>query len=207
MFRNKNFTLSLVLIVSQFIFVLVNRYLLDLDNMLLDNLSVQMTDDDIDNFLLSYERWGWLGFLVLPIITIVKVLLISLSLDIGAFIWDKKIKFKNILKIVLTAEFIFLIPIFFKSIWFLFFQKNFTLNTLEDYSPLSLFSLVSDLNINPLIKYPLQLVNLFEIAYIVLLAIGIGRVFKSTKTGFKVTLSGYVTSLVIWVLLIIFISI
>ena len=57
---------------------------------------------------------------------------------------------------MLKAEFIFLLPMVFKTAWFYFFKKDYTLEELQNYMPLSLESLFGYENFEPWYIYPLQ---------------------------------------------------
>lgn len=52
-----------------------------------------------------------------------KIVLIATTLAIGTMFIDTKIKFSQLFNIVVKAEFIFLLPMVFKTAWFRFFQK------------------------------------------------------------------------------------
>ena len=126
--------------------------------------------------------WGWISYLILPLILYLKIVLIATTLAIGIMFTDTKIKFGQLFNIVVKAEFIFLLPMVFKTAWFYFFKKDYTLVELQNYMPFSLESLFGYENVEPWFIYPLQVVNLFEAAYWIVLSILLAKLLQTTKS-------------------------
>jgi hypothetical protein len=113
--------------------------------------------------------------------------------------------FKKFFTVAVYAEFIFLIPVVSKIIWFLFFDNDYTLKDLQYFSPLSAFSFLNPKEIEPWLVYPIQLLNLFELLYWLALAYQLKDVLgKSFKASLGFVAATYGVGLFIWVVLITF---
>lgn len=137
---------------------------------------------------------------------ILKLSLISLVLYTGLTFFDVKASFGAILRIVTCSEFIFLIPAGVKIWWFYFHVSGPTLEQWQSYYFLSAASLYP--NVAPTNLYALQTLNVFEISYWFLLALGLkfvtGRDFDSSL---KFVICSYLPSLILWVVLVVFLAI
>ncbi|WP_300977543.1 hypothetical protein, partial [Flavobacterium sp.] len=150
------------------------------------------------------EKWQWLVYLIVPIGLLCKITFISSIVYIGAFLFIKKqITFKKLFNIVITAEFVFLLVPVFKIIWFYFFQTNYTLEDIQNFYPLSALNLVGYNGLEPWLIYPFQVLNLFELAYWLLLAYYIGKASETTMDhGLKIVASSYGSALLLWVVVV-----
>lgn len=151
--------------------------------------------------------WEWLSYLILPIVLYLKILIIAAIIAMGTIFIEQKIKFSHIFNIVLKAEFIFLLPMVFKTAWFFFFKKEYTLEELQNYMPLSLESLFGYKNFEPWYIYPLQVINLFEVTYWIILSVLLAKLLQTTKSkALTLVASSYGVGLVIWVVGIMFLT-
>lgn len=113
--------------------------------------------------------------------------------------------FKALWEIAIKAEFIFLLVSVCKLIWFYFFQTNFILEDIQYFYPLSSLNILDYHLLDPWLIYPLQTLNFFEFAYIILLSFQIGNLTKTnTDTGLKIVASSYVPALLLWVTVVMF---
>ncbi|MGZ3821421.1 MAG: hypothetical protein ACXVB6_12565, partial [Mucilaginibacter sp.] len=126
-----------------------------------------------------------------------KLFLITLILYAGLYYSDMNVSFRDILRIVTQAEFIFLIPAIVKIWWFYYYGYNDSLEQWQSFYFLSAASLMD--YIKPVFLYPLQCFNAFELSYWFILASGIKSL---TGIGFdrslKVVLISYVPALLTW---------
>ena len=108
----------------------------------------------------------------------------------------------------IQAELLFLLPVLIKILWFLFVQTDYDLNDLTQFYPLSVLNFFDADAIPRYWLYPLQVLNLFEVAYCFLLAYGVADVTGfSFKRSFGLVMSSYGVGLVLWVVLVMFLSI
>ena len=205
--------LTLALILSSELLKLV----LGFDKLLQNSLSEQLTATQIENYLQIQHKWKWVGFGFVPIYLFLKTIIISLIIYVGAFFHSKnEVKFKSIWNVIITCEFIFVIIPIFKIIWFYFFQTNYTFADLQYFYPLSALNIIGYKNIDAWFIYPLQILNVFEVAYWLLLAYYIGRIASYSISdihnkypidyGLKIVTSSYGSALLLWVVVVMFIT-
>jgi hypothetical protein len=180
--------------------------LLNINQLLNINLTHTLKSDDVEKYLNFRDKWAYISYLLIPIIILVKVVIISSILYIGTFIFnEKKIKFKQLFHISIKAEYLFLLAPIFKIIWFYFFQTNYTLEDIQYFYPFSALNIVGYKGLEPWLIYPFQILNLFELAYWLILAYFIGKITETNMDrGLKIVASSYGSALLLWVVVIMF---
>ncbi len=181
--------------------------LLNTENLLTESLAQQLTQQQIEEVLNFQQKWQWLGYLIAPLLLLLKISIIAGVLDLGCFIFGKEIKYKKLFAVVVKAEFVFLLVIVCKTSWFYFFKTDYTLEDLQFFYPFSMLSITGYDGLQPWYIYPLQVVNLFEIVYWILLALMLDKLLSTAKdknTGIKIVASSYGVGLLIWVVVIMF---
>ena len=192
---------------SLFILNEIAKYFLQFNNLIYDTLLEQFTYQQVDEIFMNMRLWQYIGYLLIPLLITIKVYMISKCLDLGSYIFSKEIKFKKIFNIVVKAEFIFLLVIVLKTVWFYFFKQDYSLQDLQYFYPLSLLNIIGYDGLVPWYIYPLQVVNLFEVAYWILLAYLLDNELNTPKnehTGIKIVASSYGVGLLIWVVGVMF---
>ena len=190
----------------------LNKYVLENEEVLLVYLSEKLNTKQIEIFFNFQKKWQWFSYLLIPLVLLIKTALISSVLYIGTFFYSKtKVTFKNLWEVVIKAEFVFLGVGVLKIIWFYFFQTNYTLEDLQYFYPLSALNIVGYKGLDAWFIYPLQVLNLFELAYWLLLAYFIGKLAFTEKDkgkpmdlGFKIVASSYGSALLLWVVVVMF---
>jgi hypothetical protein len=214
---NRNSLLFLFLIAIVVLLAVLSNYFLISDNLYFNNYATQLTYEEIEKLLAQSKKWSWLGYAITPIILLAKTSFTALCLSLGLFFASNRFSFKEMFRIVLEAEFIFLIPSLLKILWFLFIQTNYTLKDLQLFYPLSLLNFFDARNIEPWLLYPLQVFNVFEVAYWLLLARGIqpppppkGELSMVSEMTFgaalQLVLVSYGAGLLVWVALVMFLT-
>ncbi|GAB3327745.1 hypothetical protein GCM10027429_01830 [Marivirga atlantica] len=168
-----------------------------------------MSYERIYKLIQAKEKWSWLNYTLLPIFYFFKCVLLTLWLLCGAIIFDFKASFKGFFKVVLMAEFVWLIPSLLLIIWYGFIDTGYSYSDIQYFAPLSLLSLFENPeSLDSWLVYPLKSLNIFELAYIIALSVGIMKIMKKdfNKT-LEFTLPVYGSSLVVWLLFITFLSI
>lgn len=202
------FLLSLSLIITS---ELVKK-ILNLDELIIYYLSERMSSEKLKNYLEFQPKWKFIEFLIFPILILIKTILISSIIYISVFFHiPKAIKFKIILKAVLKAEFIFLLIPFFKIIWFYFIETNYSLEDIQYFYPFSALNLIGYKGLETYFIYPFQVINLFELSYVLLLGYYIGKSVyipqnkeNSMDFGLKIVASSYIPALFLWVTIVMF---
>lgn len=204
---NINLYLGLIILLYIFIGILLNWYIVT-DEHYYRYLVNQLDVERISQFLILRNKWDWVGFLIIPVFTMIKILFVATCLEVGSFIVDLKLKFKQLFKIVVLAETIFVISAFIRVGWLFLFSEHLTLEYIQYFQPLSLFNLVVFKKIPQYLIYPLQVVNVFEVIYWVVLAYLIKiHTDKSFDRSLGFITSTYGIGLFAWVVLFTFLSI
>lgn len=202
----KNNILSiLLLLVSTLVLSFFSKELLKTDSLVITSIAEQFTNDQINEILQIRKKWQWIGYAIVPILLLLKTSIIATILDIGCFFFGKEIRYKKLFNIVVKAEFVFLLVIVFKTAWFYLFQTDYNLEDLQYFYPLSALNIIGYESLQPWFIYPLQVFNLFELAYWVILAYLIGKeLHENTDKGMSIVASSYGVSLLIWVVGVMF---
>ncbi len=186
------------------IITFLSKFILNTDELLFNSLSEQLTKNQINEALIFNEKWQWVSYIFIPILLFIKIGLISSVLYMGLFFFNQQISYKNLFTTVTKAEFIFIGAGILKLIWFSF-QEQYTLQDVQYFFPLSALSIVGHEGLSPWFLYPFQTLNLFELAYWLVLAYLIGKQIKiSTDKALKIVASSYGSSLLIWIVAVMF---
>ena len=134
---------------------------------------------------------------------LVKLLITALVLYTALYLADKFIPFGKALHIAILSEFIFLLQAVLKIAWFNYRYPHGTLMDWHSVYVLSALSITGDVSADW--YYPLQTLNVFEIAYWFLLALGIRKATSlNYDQSLRLILASYVPLLFIWVVTVTF---
>jgi len=190
------------LVIFSFLLSFLSKELMNTDELIINSLADQLTTEQLNNALDFKDKWQWISYLFIPIITLIKVSLIALILDIGLLFFDElgEIKYNKLFEIIVKSEFIFLFVIIFKTGWFYFFQSDYTLEDLQYFYPLSSLNIIGYEGLEAWFIYPFQVLNIFELIYWIVLSYLLGKELKvNTDKGFQIVASSYGIGLLIWV--------
>lgn len=207
----KKFNFIILTILTYLIGYLMNM-LLEGDKLLLNSLANQLSAKQIEEFLNFQDKWQWVSYGLIPLFLLIKTTIIASILYVGTFFYSKaKVTFKSLFNAVVKAEFVFLGVGVAKIIWFYFFQTSYTLEDLQYFYPLSALNIIGYEGLDAWFIYPLQVLNLFELAYWLLLSYFIGKLAFTEKDkgkpmdlGLKIVASSYGSALLLWVVVIMF---
>ncbi len=203
----KKKSIKLILIISLLFAVsITTNKILKIDNLIYNSIADKLSTKQISDYFEFQDKWKWVGYIILPILFVIKTSSIACVCYIGVFFFSsKQITFKKLFDIVITAEFMFLLVPIFKILWFYFFQTNFTLEDIQYFYPLSALNIVGYEGLEPWLIYPFQVLNLIELAYWLVLAYYIGKATETTMDqGLKIVASSYGSALLLWVVVIMF---
>ena len=202
---NKNHINFITLIISTFFLGYLSKEIINSSELIIKTLSDKYTLTQIESILNFQEKWQWLGYIVLPLLLLLKISIIAVILDAGCFFFNKEIKYKKLFNMVVKAEFVFLLVIIFKTAWFYFFQTDYSLEDLQYFYPLSALNIIGYEGLEPWYIYPFQVLNLFELVYWLILAYLIDKELnENIDRGFSIVASSYGISLLIWVVGVMF---
>lgn len=188
-------------------FSIISQGILGSEILYINSLADIYTQEQLTETLAFQDKWQWVGYAIVPLLLLLKISIIALVLDIGMFFFEKEIKYKHIFRDVVKAEFVFLLVIIVKTAWLYFFIPNYTFEDLQYFYPLSALSIIGYESLDAWFVYPLQTLNVFEVAYWVALAYFIGKQLNvSISKSFTIVASSYGVALIVWMVGIVFLT-
>lgn len=200
----------LLLIISYWVlYGLINfvtaRYVLT-DNFYFQSFSDQLTFDRISQVIEQRKRWEWLGYALFLLVILIKVYYASACIFTAALLGNISIRWKDILRVVVTCEIVFVFASVIRLGFFLISPPG-NMETLGNFAPLSVSMLLGS-GVPKYLLYALQTINLFELVYCLMLAAGLMYYTKRTFGSCLAWVArSYVPGLLIWVIFVIFLSI
>lgn len=190
-----------------FMIFLTNVFLINEDiilssflNMFDNHYAEQMTRNMIEYRLA--------GYILLPIVLLLKWILVTLCLYTAFFFMNCKCSFEKVWIATVQAEWVFVLVAAIKFLWFYLIQTNFTLEEYQFFYPLSALNLFNPSELDPWWIYPFQLLNVFEMVYWFALAYFLSKEMElDLYKSFEVVIKGYGSGLLLWVLLVFFITV
>lgn len=208
-FNLGRFRLFLLMTALYILILWLSKNVLINETVFYNSYSQQLTYERAMNLFNSINSLAWINYVVAPILLLIKFTLVSVVLYMGVFFLDLhyKISFGTIFRIVTASEIIFVLAGFIKFLWFYLFAGNYELNDISFFYPFSLINLFKMPEVNQLWIFPLQSANLFQAAYILILARGLNKVGNIGKSeSEKVVIRSYMPALLFWIVLVMFIS-
>ena len=202
----KNIPRYFLLIFLYDLIILFLEKILKIKEMSYSYLTERLTRSQLKEMSNLHDKTKLINYGIFPLFILFKTLIIASIIYIGAFFYSKSgVTLKNIWNSVINAEFILLLVPIFKIIWFYFFQTNYTLEDLQFFYPLSAINITGYNGLEPWLIYPLQTLNLFEVAYIIYLSYQIGYLTKTNAdNGLKIVSFSYIPALLLWVTVVMF---
>ena len=190
--NKNNLLLSLTIIFFYLILTFVDKTFIVSESKIFEYLANKYPSSVVQNYMESQKKWWWVSYVTTPVLIGIKVLLVAFCLNFVKIISEKleDVKFRDILTVVLIAEFVFIIAGFYKFFNFYLIDTDYTLETLQTYYPLSLINYKEAISTEKWLAYPLQLLNVFELMYWGVLAWGIWQL-ADKKISYQRSL-GYV---------------
>ena len=190
--NKNNLLLSLTIIFFYLILTFVDKTFIVSESKIFDYLANKYPSSVVQNYMESQKKWWWVSYVTTPVLIGIKVLLVAFCLNFVKIISEKleDVQFRDILTVVLIAEFVFIIAGFYKFFNFYLIDTDYTLETLQTYYPLSLINYKEAISTEKWLAYPLQLANVFELMYWGVLAWGIWQL-ADKKISYQRSL-GYV---------------
>lgn len=209
-FQQKNTTLFVLLIgISALCTFVVSQYVMT-GELYYRSMGEQLTLDQIDQFLHTQNRYAWLSYPLLAAINMAKYALIAGILYTGVFLAGFKVPFGRTFKLVLVAEFVLLVPMIIKTIWFAVMATGYSMDDLQFFYPLSLLSVVNPQAVDPIWHYPLQVLNVFELGYWIVLGWGLHLAIRKEADfdrSLRIVLASYLPALLLWIVLVMFLTV
>ncbi len=201
---------AFILITGIYIIIMwLSNILLINETVFYNTYSEQLTYERIIDLFNKLNKIKWAGYLFAFLGLVIKFYLVAFVIYCGIFLCNLhyRISFGEILGIVIVSEIIFLLAGVVKLLWFLFFVGDYNLNDLGFFFPCSLGNLFSSSEVEPFWVPAMQSLNLFQLAYIILLSAGLWiKSNLSRNEAEKVILISYVPGFVVWLAFITFLS-
>lgn len=206
-YKINNYGLLLIVTLFLLLLTLSTEYILNTEELIYNFYSEKLAHEQVQHLLKKQEKWSLVSYIIIPILILLRTSLVTFCLSVGLFIYNLEIKSKNIFRIALKGEFILGSVGLFKILYFYFLKKDHTFEDLQQFYP---FSYTNFLNLNyiePWLIYPLQTINLFEIAYFFVLVYGLNNLLKNKFSKcFEIVTISYGTGLIIWICLVMFLT-
>ena len=188
----KKLLLFILIIFLYSLLTFLDKTYITTDSKIFDFLAKDYPSSVVQNYMESQKKWWWVSYVTTPVLIGIKVLLVAFCLNFVKIISEKleDVQFRDILTVVLIAEFVFIIAGFYKFFNFYLIDTDYTLETLQTYYPLSLINYKEAISTEKWLAYPLQLANVFELMYWGVLAWGIWQL-ADKKISYQRSL-GYV---------------
>lgn len=207
--KRNNYELFTYIILVNFLFILLAKYLLNEEELIIESYREYFGNNDIEKLITFHKKWEWLGYAIIPLTILIRSCLVTFCLSIGMFFYDmeNKLKFKQFFRIALFGEFVLMFIGFVKIFYFLLIKTEYTLEDIQQYYPLSYINFLDIKNLEPWLIYPLQTINLFEIGYFFVLVYGIHNLLQNKYwKSFEMVAVSYGTGLAIWVGFVMFLT-
>jgi hypothetical protein len=205
-----NYSFVLYFFVITIISILISfslNYLFLFDSLYFQSFGEKIATDRIAKIIEQSHKWQWLGYVFIPIVVLLRVSFTTICLYTGFFLANFKVRFKDLFKVALLADFVFVLAGLVKLVILIFFKEVNTLNDLQ-FQPMSLMEVFDRTKVDALLLYPLSLISIFELLYWLTLAwLLSGITERPVGNSLKTVASSYGTGLALWVLFVMFLTV
>lgn len=183
------------------------NYLFISEGIYYQSFGEKLATDRIAKLIEQSQKWQWLGYVFMPSVILIRVSFTAICLYSWYFLANLKIRFRDLFKVALLADFVFVLASLVKLVILIFFKE---VNTLDDlqFQPLSIMQLFDKDSVDALLFYPLSLFGIFEFLYWLALAwLLTGVVEKPFGSSLKMVASSYGIGLLLWILFVMFLTV
>ena len=159
------------------LFTFAMNYFLLTDSLFYSSLSEQYTSEQIQKILDIRNSWRYIGYVIIPIVIIIRVLYSSFCLFLGDLFQESHWGFKKLFNISLKADVVFCLSAI-GNFYYYAFSNNYA--KIEDLN-VNYFSLLRTAgkeNIPAWLVFAFNSLNIFELFYIILLILFVRSTFK-----------------------------
>lgn len=170
----------------------------------LQNLDI-INDEIKADALLKFQRTRWLSFIALPIFLLIKLSLVTLCLYVGGLFFSEMSdhKYKEWWGIVVKAQIVMIIYGVILCILNIIYSNN----IMSEVSLYSSLLFICDETTENWIKVPLAAVNIFEMAYWIVISKFVAKLVKTTlRKSFKFVMSTYGIMYFCYIVLLMFLD-
>ncbi|SMO69203.1 hypothetical protein [Gracilimonas mengyeensis] len=200
--------LFVIISIIYMIFDFISQQYIFSDELYYRSFSEQLGQQNLQAFLDAQSQYWWLSYLLTPLMIALKASFAAVCISIGAVLASVDLKFNRVFKMALVGEVVFICAqiIFLYSL--LQNLDTLTVESIAGYYPLSALSLIGIENINAeWAVYPLQIINVFEVMYIGLIAWLLSKQWKpSFVDSLNIVIPSYGLGLLLWLVLVAFLT-
>lgn len=166
------------------------------DKILIDRLLEKYSQEEVEKTIENVRVFRYFIPLIQLVFYFIKCSLIAFVIQLGLLLLEIKQKFKLLFQIAVFTNLIFLLPNIVSE-YYSVFEGNESPNVIN---LLSVSHFINPKNIDPLIKPLIDLLNVFELAFWLLLSYFMGKLLHfSFLNSFKIVASTYGIGLFIWI--------
>lgn len=203
---SRKFNVSIIILISIFAFYL-RDYLLDFNEIIYNTYKDNYEIYRLQYIIEKYNQMHIYSYFITPIITLFKIFIVSLILYIGALCNKIEVSYSTSFDIALNSEY-FLLSGTLASILYYWITNSYLNLESVSINPFSFFSLFKIDEVEPWLRYPFSLLNIFEVFYWVALIVQWKKLTgKTYGESFDFIGSTYGLGLLLWVLVVIFFTI
>jgi hypothetical protein len=140
-----------------------------------------------------------LKYFSIPFVYLWKFTVIAFVIWVGCFMFGYRVSYRQCWGVVITAEFIFLVPEVLKIVWFMTIETDPAYQDISAFYPLSLMHFADYESLDKRFAYPLRALNVFEVIYWLLLVKGIHFYARKEKRYVWIIVScSYILIFALW---------
>jgi hypothetical protein len=140
-----------------------------------------------------------LKYFSIPFVYLWKFTVIAFVIWVGCFMFGYRVTYKQCWGVVITAEFIFLVPEVLKIVWFMTIETDPTYQDISAFYPFSFMHFADYESLDKRFAYPLRALNVFEVIYWFLLVKGIHFYARKEKRYVWIIVScSYILIFALW---------
>lgn len=169
-------------------------------------LGGSLSADGIKEYLGMRAHYMWFSYALLPVFVVIKIFLTAACIYSGALYFRLSLSWNQTVRITLVAELALIAGNVLKFFWLLYAPPA-NDKMYFYFFPFSLTQFFRPGDLATYWWYPLQTINLFELAYWLLLAAGLKTFLGgSFKKMLGLVLATYGLALLIWMAFLVFVS-
>ena len=177
------------------------------DRLYYQSFGAKLAIDRIAKMIKLSQKWQWVGYILIPILILIRVGFTTICLYIGSFFSELRSPFDKLFKVALLSDFVFVLAGLTKLYILYFFKQVSTIADLQ-FQPFSLLELFGKGKVDTFLIYPFSLISVFELLYWFALAWLLSFVInRSFIASLKMVALSYGTGLFLWVLSVAFITV
>jgi hypothetical protein len=177
------------------------------ESVFINTYTETMNLDRINELFNNMKQYQLIAYLLIPVLLIIKIGYNTFALTVRTLLSEGEFSFRGNFNVCLKAELAFTAMLLIKAIWLLFFGRVETVGDIN-FIPLSAAGLFHEKDLPRWTVYPLQTLNLWELAYCYTGSMLFATQYKlSMKKAAGIFCSGYLGGTLVILIISIFLAI